>query len=84
MNLEEKTLERIDSRLSALEEASRTRKQADEEFIEMFNAMKGFMTVMGWFERFSIWLTKVGAGIAIIWAVVKFAILDYLNTGAGK
>ncbi len=80
----EEELRRIDSRLSVLEEASKARKKADDEFIEMYNAMKGFMTVMGWFERFSIWLAKVGAGIAIIWAAGKYFLLDYFSSGGPK
>lgn len=64
-------LEEISKRLTNLEQKHESRDQVDKELMHMFQAVKGSLTVLGWIERFSIWLAKMSVAGGILWFLFK-------------
>lgn len=72
MNREEDDILRsIDSRLQALEEKDKVRSQTERELLMMFHSIKGFLTVMSWFQSISIWIAKMSVAAGILWFLFK-------------
>lgn len=67
-------LEEISKRLTNLEQKHESRDQVDKELMHMFQAVKGSLTVLGWVERFSIWLAKMSVAGGILWYLLKISI----------
>lgn len=76
-------LEEISKRLTNLEQKHESRDQVDKELMHMFQAVKGSLTVLGWIERFSIWLAKMSVAAGILWYLVKLSIEEAIRQRAG-
>lgn len=72
-------LEDIADRLSKLEAKHESRDQVDKELMHMFQAVKGSLTVLGWVERFSIWLAKMSVAGGILWYLIKLSIEEAIR-----
>lgn len=62
----------IDSRLGDLESSQKHTKEASDELLSMFKNVKGFLAIMSWFERGAVFLAKMTAAAAILWAAFTF------------
>ena len=79
-----KMLESILKRLEELEKHHETRKAVDKELLVMFHAVKGSLTVLGWIERFSIWLAKMAVAGGILWYLAKATIEEAIRQRGGS
>lgn len=80
---EQEFMESIDSRLQALESKALAREQTDKELLEMFHSVKGFMTVLVWIERVSIWVAKMSVAAGIMWWLFRESVLQAIKRDAG-
>lgn len=64
-------LEDIKERLEALEGTLSSVHTSISELVDIYKSMKGFMQVMQWAERISIWLAKIAAAGALIYAALR-------------
>lgn len=76
-------LRSIDSRLQALEETAEARREVETELLQMYQSVKGFMTILGWFERASIWLAKMSVAGGILWFLFKESVSRTLKSDQG-
>lgn len=76
-------LRSIDSRLQALEETAEARREVETELLQMYQSVKGFMTILGWFERASIWLAKMSVAGGILWFLFKESVSRALKSDQG-
>lgn len=76
-------LHSIDSRLQALEEKDKVRSQTEKELLMMFHSIKGFLTVMGWFQSISIWIAKLSVAAGILWFLFKESVKQSFRTEGG-
>lgn len=76
-------LRSIDSRLQVLEESAEARKEVETELLAMYQSVKGFMTILGWFERASIWLAKMSVASGILWFLFKESVSRALKGDQG-
>lgn len=76
-------LRSIDSRLQALEETAEARREVETELLQMYQSVKGFMTILGWFERASIWLAKMSVAGGLLWFLFKESVSRALKSDQG-
>lgn len=76
-------LRSIDSRLQALEETAEARREVESELLQMYQSVKGFMTILGWFERASIWLAKMSVAGGLLWFLFKESVSRALKSDQG-
>jgi len=76
-------LRSIDSRLQALEEKDKIRSQTEKELLMMFHSIKGFLTVMTWFQSISIWIAKLSVAAGILWFLFRESVKQaFKETGS--
>ena len=73
-------LQSIDSRLQDLEEKIAKREELDAELLELFQAVKGSLTVLRGIERVSIWIAKMSVAAGILWFIFKFTVAEALRS----
>ena len=73
----EEILKEIKATMSLQEETHR-------ELLMMYNNIRGFMQVLGWFESVSVWLAKMSVAAGIIWFLFKEGIRHASNKNGGQ
>ena len=81
---EDDILRSIDSRLQALEEKDKVRSQTERELLMMFHSIKGFLTVMTWFQSISVWIAKMSVAAGILWWLFKESVKQAVKTDTGQ
>lgn len=79
---ESELLQSIDSRLQDLEGKIAKREALDAELLDLFQAVKGSLTVLRGIERVSIWLAKMSVAAGILWFLFKFAVAEALKNAS--
>ncbi len=64
-------LSEIKERLDVLETTLESVNTSLTELVEIHKSVQGFLTVMKWAERISIWFAKIAAFLALIYAILK-------------
>lgn len=77
---ESELLQSIDSRLQDLEEKIAKREELDAELLDLFQAVKGSLTVLRGIERMSIWLAKMSVAAGILWFIFKYSVEEALKS----
>lgn len=80
---EDDILRSIDSRLQALEEKDKVRSQTERELLMMFHSIKGFLTVMTWFQSISVWIAKMSVAGGILWFLFKLSVTEVFKREGG-
>jgi hypothetical protein len=63
-----KEFESVHAELAEIRRAVAANAASTAELVEMYHNIKGLMHVLGWVERASIWLAKIGAAAALVYA----------------
>lgn len=82
-DVEDDVLRSIDSRLQALEEKDEIRSQTEKELLMMFHSIKGFLTVISWFESISVWIAKMSVAGGILWFLFKAGVMEVFKREGG-
>lgn len=76
----------MSSRMDSFEDALRTNtaltkevKQNTDEIVSLFQSAKGFIRFMGMLGTVAKWVTKVGAAVAIGWAIFRYGVMEILK-----
>ena len=75
----QKQLDDIQQVLKEQSEYQKAQHEVQQEILELYKNIKGFLTVMSWFERIGIFIAKAAAATAVIWAA-----FEYLVKATGK
>lgn len=46
-------------------------EKALHELVDMYSNLQGFIRVLNWIGKASVWIANLAAAIAILWAVLK-------------
>lgn len=68
----EKELQEIKCQLESLTKAHEGQEKIHADLMELYENVKGFLTVLGWLERMVVILTKLGAAGAVLTAGYQF------------